>query len=70
MENNRLLGMMRFWLIGTFLIICVATTVYIAVLMHETLLFALQVSLPVWGVTAVLCVAWYYIYKLYLKRKD
>jgi hypothetical protein len=70
MKNDRLLGMMRFWLIGTFLIICAATTTYLVVLTHESVLKALEISWPVWGVTAVLCVAWYYIYKMYLKRKD
>jgi hypothetical protein len=70
MEKDRLLGMMRFWLIGTFLIICAATTTYMVVLTHASILKAFEISWPVWGVTAVLCVAWYYIYKMYLKRKE
>ncbi len=70
MQKDRLLGMMRFWLIGTFLIICAATTTYLVVLTRASVLKAFEVSWPVWGVTALLCVAWYYIYKLYLKRKD
>ncbi len=70
MNKNQLLGLMRFWLIGTFLIICVATTAYLVVLTGRVLSTAFQVSLPVWGITAVLCIAWYYIYKLYLKRRE
>jgi hypothetical protein len=70
MEKNRLLGLMRFWLIGTFLIICAATTTYMVVLTGRAWLVAFQISYPVWGITAILCVAWYYIYKLYLKRTE
>jgi hypothetical protein len=57
-------------LIGTFLIICVATTLYVVVLTGRAWMVALRISYPVWGITAVLCIAWYYIYKLYLKRKE
>ncbi len=61
---------MRFWLIGTFAIICVATTVYGGFVFGYNWFQAFQISLPVWGITGVLCVAWYYVYKLYLKRRD
>ena len=70
MEKDRLLGLMRFWLIGTFLIVCVTTTLYMALLFQHDLLSAMKTSLPVWGITGVLCIAWYYVYKLYLRRRD
>jgi hypothetical protein len=70
MDRKNLLGLIRFWLIGTFLIICIATTLYVVVLTGRAWMVALRISYPVWGITAVLCIAWYYIYKLYLKRKE
>ena len=67
MEKQKLLNLMRFWLFGTFVIVFAATVVYTGLFLNWRV--AILTSLPVWGITAVLCVAWYYAYKWYLDRK-
>ncbi len=69
MDKNKLLNLMRFWLFGTFVIVFAATTVYVGLFTDRNWVNAIQTSLPVWVITAVLCVAWYYIYKWYIGRK-
>ncbi len=70
MDKDKMLGLMRFWLFGTFIIVFAATTVYTG--------GAVQMGLEVlkqpnyWismAVVAVLCVVWYYVYKWYLDRQ-
>ena len=69
-EKEKMLKLMRFWLFGTFLIVFVASTVYIG--------GALGTGLQIFGqlkywlafvVTAIICVLWYYLYKWYLDKK-
>jgi hypothetical protein len=67
MEDKKLLNLMRFWLFGTFLIVFVASTVYLGLFINVW--EALKNSFSIWGITAVLCVAWYFIYKWYLSKK-
>jgi hypothetical protein len=69
MEKVKLLNLMRFWLFGTFIIVFAATTIYTGLYTNRNWVEALRVSLPVWGITAVLCVIWYYVYKWYIGRK-
>ncbi len=66
-DNTKLLSLMRFWLFGTFVIVFVAITVYIG--FFETWSNALVRGLPIWGITAILCLLAYYGYQWYLKRK-
>jgi len=70
-DQETMLKLMRFWLFGTFVIVIAATTVLMGTIpglgglaLFGTLRYWLAVIL-----TAVLCVAWYYIYKWYLGRK-
>ena len=66
-EKAKLLGLMRFWLFGTFLIL-IATVLIIGFFIP-----GLTKELFFWvGVvaTAALCAAWYFIYKWYLGRKE
>jgi len=65
-----MLGLMRYWLFGTFVIVFAAATIYVGA--------ALGTGLAIFGqlyfwiamlVTAALCVLWYYIYKWYLDKK-
>ena len=68
-EKEKMLGLMRFWLFGTFLIIFVASTVYIGGAVGTGLMIFSQPNY--WFsliITAVLCIAWYYVYKWYLNR--
>jgi len=62
-----LLKLMRFWLFGTFIIVFAAVTVYIGLFASWST--ALVKGLPIWGLTAVLCVLWYFVYQWYLNRK-
>lgn len=69
-EKEKLLGLMKFWLFGTFIIIFTASTIYSgAAVGTGTLIFG---QLNYWiamVVTAGLCVLWYFVYKWYLDRK-
>jgi hypothetical protein len=69
MDKGKLLALMRFWLIGTFLIVFVATTTYVGLFTARDWMLALRLGWPVWGITGLLCIAWYYIYKGYIRRK-
>ena len=66
-DNKKLLGLMRFWLFGTFIIVFAATVVYTGI--FTDVVTALKTSAPTWIITAVLCVIWYYAYRWYLNRK-
>jgi hypothetical protein len=66
-DKKKLLDLMRFWLFGTFIIVFAATVVYAG--LFTDILNALKVSAPTWGITAVLCVIWYYAYRWYLNRE-
>ena len=69
-DKDKMLGLMRFWLFGTFIIIFAATTVYVgAALGTGTLIFSQPNYWIAIGITALLCVAWYYVYKWYLNRQ-
>jgi len=70
MEKDKLLNLIRYWLFGTFAIVFAATTAYVGLFTNRNWLTAIRYSFPVWGITAILCVIWYYIYKGYLKRKE
>ncbi len=66
-DKSKLLGLMRFWLFGTFIIVFAAVTVYIGLFVDWS--EALIQGLPIWGLTAVLCVIWYFAYQWFLNRK-
>ena len=69
-DKTTKLKLMRFWLFGTFIIIFAAATVYVggAVGTGLSILSELNYWLAML-VAALLCVAWYYIYKWYLNRQ-
>jgi TRAP-type mannitol/chloroaromatic compound transport system permease small subunit len=69
MDNNKLLKLMRFWLFGTFVIVFAAITAYIVMFTGGDWSRAIGVGLPIWGITAVLCVLFYFIYQWYLSHK-
>jgi hypothetical protein len=66
-DKAHLLGLMRFWLFGTFIIVFAAITVYIGLFVDWSQ--ALIQGLPIWGLTAVLCVLWYFLYAFYISHK-
>ena len=67
LNDTKLLGLMRYWLLGTFIIVFVAITAYIG--LYGGFQNALISGLPIWGITGVLCVVFYFGYKWYLTRK-
>jgi hypothetical protein len=69
-DKETMLTLMRFWLFGTFILVLVATTVLAGSVPGIGL--AIFGQLRYWIgvlVAAVLCVAWYYIYKWYLDKR-
>jgi hypothetical protein len=70
MEKEKLLNLMRFWLFGTFIIVFAATFMYVGMFTNRDWVLAITTSLPIWGVTGILCVVWYYVYKWYTNRKE
>jgi len=69
-KKTKLLNLMRFWLFGTFAIVWAAVTGYIGLFTNRDWLVAIKAGFPIWGITAVLCVIWYYFYKWWLGRKE
>jgi hypothetical protein len=68
-DNEKLLKLMRFWLVGTFVIVWTAITIYIGLFTSRNWMQAIQLGFPIWGITAVLCAIWYFGYKAWLTRK-
>lgn len=70
-EKEKMLGLMRFWLFGTFLIVFTATAMYAggAVGLGNAILLQPNFWISM-VITAVLCGVWYYIYKWYLNRQS
>jgi hypothetical protein len=66
-DKSKLLDMFRYWCFGTFIIIFAAVTVYIGLFVSWS--EALSRGLPIWGLVAVICLLWYFIYRWYLNRK-
>lgn len=68
--KEKRIKLMRFWLIGTFLIVVSAITTYIMTWTQVGVMDALMAGLPIWAITLVTCVAIYVGYRyLYLKNQ-
>ncbi|GAB4579569.1 MAG: hypothetical protein Fur0022_23070 [Anaerolineales bacterium] len=69
-DKEKMLGLMRFWLFGTFIIVFAATTVFLGgPYKLGTLIFGIPSYWVSMVATALLCVGWYYVYKWYLDRQ-
>lgn len=69
-EKTKLLNLMRYWLFGTFCIVFAAVTAtFVLVTGVGFIGEALRGGMPIWGITAVACVAIYFGYKYYLQRQ-
>lgn len=69
-DKEKMLGLMRFWLFGTFIIVFAATTIYVGGVLQIGLLFLKAANFWIaMIVTAALCVGWYFVYKWYLDRQ-
>ena len=72
-DKVKRLSLMRFWLFGTFVIVLAATFVFTYLWIGRAgadLMDAVVTALPVWAITAVLAVVWYFGYKWWLGRGD
>jgi uncharacterized RDD family membrane protein YckC len=69
-KKTKLLNLMRFWLFGTFVIVWAAVTGYIGLFTDRDWWVAIKAGFPIWGITAVLTIVWYYFYKWWLSRKE
>lgn len=68
-EKAKMLGLMRYWLFGTFVIVWTAATVYVGAAVGTGL--AIFRELNYWiaiVVAAALCVGAYFLYKWWLSR--
>ena len=70
MDNDKkLMNLMAFWLFGTFIIVWAAITMYIGLFTNRDWFAALKAGFPIWGITAVLCLVWFFGYRWWLGRK-
>lgn len=70
MEKEKMLGLMRFWLFGTFVIVFVAAAIYTGGAIGLGLAILGQANFWIaMAITAVLCVVWYYVYRGYLNKQ-
>jgi hypothetical protein len=61
---------MRFWLFGTFVIVFAAVTIYIGLFSNRDWWLAIRTGFPIWAITGVLCIIWYFVYKYWLTQRD
>ncbi|MBI4772430.1 MAG: hypothetical protein HY784_18875 [Chloroflexi bacterium] len=69
-QKKKLLGLMTFWLFGTFVIVWTAITMYIGLFTNRDWLAAIRAGFPIWGITLLLCLIWYFGYRWWLGRKS
>ncbi|MEN8172797.1 MAG: hypothetical protein ABFS03_07930 [Chloroflexota bacterium] len=70
MDKDKMLGLMRFWLFGTFVIVFAAVSVYTGGVLGMGLkILSVGSFWLAMALTAVLCIVAYYIYKGYLNKK-
>ena len=72
-DKAKRLNLMRFWLFGTFVIVWAATFTFTYLWtapMSASIMDVVKIALPVWVITAVLAVVWYFGYKWWLTRDE
>lgn len=67
-DKQKRLNLMRYWLFGIWAIVFAAVTAYIGLFTFQDPFAALRAGLPIWGITAVLAVIWYFGYRWWLLR--
>jgi uncharacterized protein YybS (DUF2232 family) len=68
-SSSNTLSVMRFWLIGTFLIVFAAVIVYIGLFVGSDWARAMRAGFPIWGAVGLLCLVWYHVYKFIMGRR-
>lgn len=69
-DKSKLLNLMKFWLFGTFVIVWAAVTAYIGMFTNRDWWAAIQAGFPIWGITGVLTIIWYFFYRWLLSRRE
>jgi len=72
-DKEKRLNLMRFWLFGTFVIVWAATFAFTYLWVapvSANIMDVVVTALPVWVITAVLAVIWYFGYKWWLGRDE
>ena len=72
-DKQKRLNLMRFWLFGTFVIVWAATFTFTYLWVapiSSNIMDVVMTALPVWVITAVLAVIWYFGYKWWLGRSE
>ena len=69
-DNKKLLNLMKFWLFSTFIIVFVAVNIYAGLFANQNWMLAITKTFPIWGITAALCIIWFFVYKAILNRKS
>lgn len=68
-EKTKVLNLMKFWLFGTFVIVWAAITMYIGLFTERDWWLAIRAGFPIWGITGVLCIVFFFGYRAWLTRK-
>jgi len=68
-QDKKLVNLMGYWLFGTFVIVWAAITMYIGLFTDRDWSMAVRSGFPIWGITALLCVMWYFGYRWWLARR-
>lgn len=68
-DKVKRLKVMRFWLVGTFIIVWIAITAYIGIFTGSDWFAAMKAGFPIWGIVAGVCIVWYVGYLLWLRRE-
>ena len=72
-DKQKRLNLMRFWLFGTFVIVWAATLTFTYLWVapvSSNFMDVVMTALPVWVITAILAVVWYFGYKWWLGRSE
>jgi hypothetical protein len=68
-DKTKVLNLMKFWLFGTFMIVWTAITIYIGLFTDRDWWLAIRSGFPIWGITGVLCILFFFGYRAWLMRK-
>ncbi|MBN2048558.1 MAG: hypothetical protein JW750_12005 [Anaerolineaceae bacterium] len=69
-EKKKLMNLMVFWLFSTFVLVSAATLATLAIVAALDVWAAVKAAWPIWLVTALICVVFYFVYKTILDRRD
>ena len=66
--KRKLLSLMRFWLIGTYMIVFATVVLFVGMTTPCGFLPAVIKTAPTLTLLAVVCVVWYFAYVMYIRK--